>query len=130
MTGSKSVALTLLLGAVLLGGVLGFTADRVIRPDAVCQEEEVSRQEARDRFADDVGLNDEQRVRMNILLDARNARLDSIYDSVRPMTRAVRDSASVEFRSMLTPEQLSRLEALRQRDRERHVEGDSAHSRD
>lgn len=129
MSGSKSVALTLLLGAVLLGGVLGFTVDRVMRPETVC-EERVSRDEARKRFADDIGLDDEQRVRMNTLLDARNAKLDSIYDSVRPMTRAVRDSTSAEFRAMLTPEQLARLEAMRQRDKERHGGDEGAHDRD
>lgn len=129
MSRSKSVAFSLLLGAVLLGGVLGFTVDRVFRPETSCEEERVDRDTARERFADDVGLNAEQRVLLYSMLDARNAKIDSIYATVRPLTRAVHDSTRVKFRAMLTDEQLANYEAMRQRDRERREGNDGAHDR-
>lgn len=129
MSRSKSVALMLLFGAVLIGGVLGFTADRVMRPDVRC-EERVDRETARARFADEVGLDAEQRVRLNTLLDARNAKLDSLYSTIRPLTRAVHESTRAEFRALLTPAQLANWEAMRKRDEERHDGNDRAHERD
>lgn len=129
MSRSKSVAFMLLLGAVFLGGVLGFTVDRVMRPDVRC-EERMDRETARARFADEVGLDAEQRVRMNQLLDARNARLDSVYATIRPATRAIHEQAREEFRAMLTPEQLVRWEAMRKRDEERRGGEDRRRERD
>jgi len=123
----------LLLGAVLLGGVLGFTVDRVMRPEVSCEEKRVDRDEARERFADEVGLDAEQRAQLYSILDARNAKLDSIYATIRPLTRAVHDSTRVRFRAMLSAEQMANFEAMRARDRERHDEDDEdegAHDRD
>lgn len=115
MKRSKYVALTLLLGAVLLGGMLGFTVERVTRDKVECADE-MDRATARAQFADEVGLDGTQRVVLDSLLDRRNARLDSLYDEIRPQTRAVHDSARADFRRLLTPDQMARYEAMRARD--------------
>ncbi len=105
----------LLLGAVLLGGVLGFTVERVTREKVECAKE-MDRATARAQFADEIGLDGAQRLTLDSLLDRRNARLDELNDEIRPRTRAVHDSARVDFRRLLTAEQLARYEALRARE--------------
>lgn len=140
MSRSKTVAISLLAGCVLLGGILGFTLDRVIRPETACKEERVDRDTARRQFSDEVGLNEEQRLALYTILDERNEKLDSInatirgtldsvYASIRPFTREVHDSARVKFRALLTPEQMENFEAMRRRDREAHESEGSTHDR-
>lgn len=141
MSRSKSVAISMLAGCVLLGGVLGFTLDRVFRPETVCRAERVDRDTARKQFSDEIGLSEDQRIMLYSILDARNEKidsingtirgtLDSIYATIRPATRQVHDSARVRFRALLTPEQLENYEAMRRRDREAHESEGSTHDRD
>lgn len=149
MSRSKSIAFMLLFGAVLLGGVLGFTADRVMRPPAPCvaaedrdrgdrrdgrgEDERAGRAAARQAFADTIGLDAGQRVRLDSLLDARNERIDSLEAQVRPQIRAVHDSTRTAFRAMLAPDQLARYEAMRARDdsaRAARRGGDRKHEQD
>src|SRR5689334_7678834 len=74
----KQQALAFLLGAVLVGGVMGFSADRVFR------REDTSVSAKRQAMYDDLGLSPAQRAAMESLLDARNCRYDAIFKTIQP----------------------------------------------
>jgi hypothetical protein len=61
----KQQALAFLLGALLVGGVLGFSADRVFRQD------ELTPAQRRAQFYEDIGITAQQRPVLDSLLDAR-----------------------------------------------------------
>jgi hypothetical protein len=132
----KQQALAFLLGALLVGGVLGFSADRVLRDD------EPSPVSKRSAFYDDIGLTDAQRPAMDSILDSRNCRVDSIYRTVRPTADSVYatvkpaadsiyntikpavDSVKAATRAqinlLLTSEQRARFEQIRKDNEARH----------
>src|SRR6185436_13677185 len=68
MQRSKQQALMFLLGATLVGGVLGFSAERVI-------SKKPKRLPARVQMYDDIGIDYAQRVTMDSILDDTNCRL-------------------------------------------------------
>ena len=67
---TRSLALAFVLGALLVGGVLGFTADRVLGRDDACSRY-FTRSELRKRFADRLELTPVQRVKIDSILDAK-----------------------------------------------------------
>ena len=83
MTRPKSVALAFLSGAVLVGGLLGFTADRVMFGDRLCEQKR-DQGHLRERLAADLGLDDRQRAAVDSLLDARDVRVRALYAPLRP----------------------------------------------
>ncbi|NUO95612.1 MAG: hypothetical protein HOQ14_14100, partial [Gemmatimonadaceae bacterium] len=74
----KQQALAFLLGAVLVGGVVGFSADRVFRRN------ETSIAAKRAALYDDLELSRAQRSTMDSLLDARNCKYDAIFQPIQP----------------------------------------------
>lgn len=112
MARPKAQALLFLLGAVLIGGVLGFTADRAFanglrgRPNPRVM---------RERLHADLGLTAGQATLVDSILDARNARMREITAPLRPALDAVRDSARAAIRARLTPEQQQRWDAMLER---------------
>jgi len=107
----KSLALLFLIGAMLTGGALGFTADRVLVGDGLCARTG-SRQGTRDRFAKDLGLSGEQRAAVEMVLDERHRQLGAIMDPVRPQLEAAKDSSRQQIRRLLTPEQLLKFDSM------------------
>ena len=109
MQRSKQQALMFLLGAVLVGGVLGFSADRVIskKPGA--------RVPARVQMYDDIGISTDQRVKLDSVLDETNCKTSEIMRTVRPAMDSVRAEGLKTFTSMLTPEQRTAYQAREQR---------------
>lgn len=96
-----------LLGAVLVGGVLGFSADRVLGRDGA------KHWAGRTRMYDDLALLPEQRARMDSLLDDRNCQINAVMKPVRPQLDSIKDVAHQQMLQILTPEQQSKLEARR-----------------
>lgn len=107
MTRSKQQALMFLLGAVLVGGALGFSADRVLGHD------NATHWAGRTRMYDDLALLPEQRARMDSLLDDRNCQIGAVMKPVRPQLDSIKDVAHQQMLQILTPEQQTRLEARR-----------------
>lgn len=112
MERSKSLAMMFLLGAALVGGVLGFTADRVLVRDQLCPKIG-SQQAMRDRMAADLGLDASQRARFDSILIARNARIDSLQRPIRPQMDSVIQAARTSIRAILTPDQQARYDELK-----------------
>lgn len=118
MQRSKQQAMMFLLGAVLVGGALGFSADRVFGHDP-------SRHWARRQaFYDDLGLSQTQRSTMDSLLDDRNCQISAVMKPVKPQLDSIRQSAHQQVLQVLTPAQREKLEQRKQemekRDGDKH----------
>ena len=127
MQRSKSLALMFLLGAVLVGGVLGFTADRMMVQDRLC-EHETSREQVRARIAQELGLSATQRQALDSILDDRRRQFDQVMAPLRPRLDTARvqmDSIRLvsrdQIRQMLTADQRERFEAILKRTDERRA---------
>lgn len=113
MQRSKQQALMFLLGAVLVGGVLGFSAERVL-------DREHRPRNTRSAMYDDLQLSAEQRQRIDSLLDATNCERKAVLKTVQPQLDSLRREARTAMDALLTPEQRDRLETRRQEDSVRH----------
>jgi hypothetical protein len=85
MQPSKNLAITFLLGAVVVGGALGFTADRVMLRDRIAQ-----RESGRALLADRLQLDSTQRARLDSILDDRHRRWEFVMAPVRPALDSIR----------------------------------------
>jgi len=110
MQRSKNLAMMFLLGAVLVGGALGFTADRVWMRDAtVCSDPKASRALLYDRL----DLNTAQRAAWDSILDERHRQFDSLFKPIRPQMDSIRARSRAQMRALLTTEkQRERFEAI------------------
>ena len=110
----KQLAALFLLGAVLVGGALGFTADRVVGDRLLPRAEAATPPAARsslDEFSDEIGLTPAQRAAVDSIMDERHRIIDSIMAPVRPQISAARESARKQIRARLTPDQGARFDA-------------------
>ena len=98
MQRNKQQALMFLLGAVLVGGVLGFSADRVM-------SKKPQRVSARMRMYDDIGIAPDQRVKMDSVLDETNCKTQDLMKSVRPAMDSVRADGSKALLGLMTDQQ-------------------------
>jgi hypothetical protein len=110
MQRSKNLAMMFLLGAVLVGGALGFTADRVsMRDDTICSDPKASRALLYDRL----DLNDAQRAAWDSILDDRHRQFDSLFKPIRPQMDSIRARSRAQMRALLTtPKQRERFEMI------------------
>ena len=111
----KQQALAFLLGALLVGGVLGFSADRVFR------QEQLTPAQRRAQFYEHIGITAQQRPMMDSLLDARNCRMDSVVKTIQPALDSIKAASRTHIDRLLTPDQHARLEARRKDDQARHA---------
>jgi Spy/CpxP family protein refolding chaperone len=106
----KQQAIAFLLGAVLVGGVVGFSADRMFRHD------EMSIAEKRKAMYDDLDMSAAQRSAMDSLFDARNCQYDAIFRPVQPALDSLRSATRDKMNQILTAEQRAKLEVRRKDD--------------
>jgi hypothetical protein len=109
MQSSKSLAVMFLLGAVLVGGALGFTADRVWGREGACRDPRRSKELLYDRLE----LSTAQRAAWDSILDERHRQYEAVLKPVRPQMDSIRLRARAQMRALLTtPEQRERFEAI------------------
>ena len=111
----KQQALAFLLGALLVGGARGFSADRVLRQD------ELTPAQRRAQFYEDIGITAEQRPVLDSLLDYRNCRMDSVVKGFQPALDSIKAASRMQMDRLLTPDQRARREARRKDDAARHA---------
>ena len=112
MRSSKSLALAFVLGALLVGGVVGFTADRMlVREDQAPRF--FTRAELRQRFAERLALTPPQRAKVDSILDRKRAKMDSLLAPVRPAMKAVSDSTARAIDGVLDARQRAKFAELR-----------------
>lgn len=107
MQQSKNVAIAFLLGAVLVGGALGFTADRVLLRDRIARAEP-----GRFSLADRLQLDVTQRTRLDSILDDRHRRWEVVMAPVRPTLDSIKLRARDEIRLILNPTQRAEFEKV------------------
>ena len=107
MQRSKQQALMFLLGAVLVGGILGFSADLVLH-------DRPKNWAPRMHMYDDLALTEEQRSMMDSLLDDRSCQISAVMKPVRPHIDSVKAAARQQMLAILTPEQRQKLELREQ----------------
>ena len=104
MNRSKQQALMFLLGAFLVGGALGFSADRVVHA--------LPRHWApRDFMYDDLDLTPAQRASLDTILDARRCQVDSLLRPLKPTLDSLRTAAHMQMLAVLTPQQAQKMES-------------------
>ena len=122
MQRSKQQALMFLLGAVLVGGVLGFSADRVF-------VNKPKHWAPRQYMYQDLELTETQIAAMDSLLDARNCQIRVVMRPVQPQLDSIKRAAHAQMQQILSAEQRAKLDARageeRQRDSIRSARRDS-----
>lgn len=103
---SKQQALMFVLGAVIVGGVLGFSAERVFR-----HGDEQRSWVARPTMYDDLELTPAQRAAMDSVIDERSRRIDSLLSPVKPQIDSIRANARAQYYRIFTPAQRTKFEA-------------------
>ena len=93
-----------LLGAVLVGGVLGFSADRVLG-------EKRRDWGSRMHMYADLGLSEAQQCVMDSLLDSRSTQIRAVMKPVEPQLDSIRRAAHQQILQILSSEQRVTLEA-------------------
>ena len=114
MERTKQQAIAFLLGAVLVGGVVGFSADRMFRHD------EMSIAERRKALYDDLDMSPAQRASMDSLFDARNCQYDAIFRPIQPALDSLRTVTRDKMNVILTAEQRAKLDVRRKSDDDAH----------
>ena len=114
MQRSKQQALAFLLGAVLVGGVVGFSADRVFRTS-----ENNSLAARRKALYDDLGLAPTQRAALDSVFDESNCQIEILFRPLQPAMDSIKLARRAAMNTILTPEQRTRLEARRKDDESR-----------
>jgi hypothetical protein len=103
ISASRQTALGFLLGALLVGGVVGFTADRLVG-DHMCRMGGDPRA-MRQRFADDLHLSAAQRPVVDSILAAKHRTIDTLMQTTRPRLDSVDDATATAIKAVLTPDQ-------------------------
>ncbi len=108
---SKNSALAFLLGAVLVGGVFGFTADRLVTRDRVCPRwgDEVA---MRHRFGDELGLSEAQRAAVDTILSAKHRATQALVLPMRPQLDSIADNANRQIKARLDTNQQAMFDRM------------------
>lgn len=127
MTDSSRSRVALLLAITFLAGMAaGVAADRALgvraAGDVTKQAEADDRRERHgrgttiERFADELGLTQEQRARIDPILEDARERMSELFEPVRPSYRALVDSTRARIETILTPEQVAEYRRLLDRE--------------
>jgi hypothetical protein len=120
---TKSSALAFLLGAVLVGGALGFTADRLVTRDRVCPRwgDEIA---MRRRFGDELGLSTAQRAAVDTILTAKHRAIAALVKPIRPQLDSIGEDAARKIKTHLDPGQQAAFDRMHAEVRARKRQAD------
>src|SRR5437899_318915 len=105
MQRSKQQALMFLLGAVLVGGALGFSADRYIG-----HERFASQYGPRSRFFDELGLTVQQRATLDSISSQQECAMRAVLAPHDSALKAISASFKAQLRQVFTKEQLAKYD--------------------
>lgn len=122
----KLVAGLIVLGTFLAGAAIGVAGDRAMR--ASDRGHASDSRAYWDRIGKEWGLSPSQRHVIDSLMDAQRRKITAIYGPLRPTVdsanaraRLVSDSTQAQLRLVLTPEQRTKLDAMREEVRRREA---------
>jgi hypothetical protein len=107
MQRSKQQALFFLLGAVLVGGAVGFSADRYIGHSAFAMS-----YGPRGKFYDEIGLSPAQRNTLDSLAFQRDCAVRAILAPQKGVLDSLKARFQAERDSVFTKEQLTKMDIL------------------
>ncbi len=110
MQRSKLLALSFLAAALLIGGAVGFTVDRMLVGERKCTSQD--RQSMRERMMTDLNLTAEQRVTFDSLLEKRHTDMSAVMDPLRPQLDSIREQTRVEIARILDDHQRARYQKM------------------
>ena len=110
MQRSRSLALMFLLGALLVGGALGFTADRVLTTDRCAKSGDNRRSFA--WLTEELHLTPQQSAAVDSIVGRRHREMRAVIATVRPQMDAVRDTARQQIRRVLDDAQRTRFDEI------------------
>ena len=110
MARTKFVALAFYLVAALAGAAIGVSIDRLA---VRAQPRWYNRREMRTKVFDELHLTPAQRDSASVIFDDRDRRDSILMVPVRPATDSVNAQARLRFTQLLTPEQKSIYDQLR-----------------
>ena len=119
MQRSKQQALMFLLGALLVGGVLGFSAEKVFGHYGKDTKETRGTWGVRQWMYDDLGLTGAQRVAVDSLIDDAGRQIQALWAPVRPKADSIRAANREAILAVLTPEQRHKYEEAERIQKER-----------
>lgn len=105
MQRSKQQALMFLLGAVLVGGALGFSADRYLG-----KEKFAASYGPRAKFYDAIGLSDQQRNTLDSLAFSEDCAIRAVLKPEKAQLDSIRASFKAQVRRVFTPGQLQKYD--------------------
>ena len=108
---SKNAALAFLLGAALVGGVFGFTADRLVTRDRICPRWG-NEQAMRHRFGDELNLSSAQRAAVDTILTAKHRAVAALVKPIRPELDSISDEATRRIKARLDPDQRATFDRM------------------
>jgi hypothetical protein len=106
MQRTKQQALMFVLGAALVGGALGFSADRYM-----VHEKVVSQFGPRARFYDAIGLTETQRATLDSLAFQQECSVRAVLVPHDSALKAIRTRFRAQRDSVFTKDQMAKLEA-------------------
>src|SRR5688500_20158598 len=99
MQRSRSLALMFLLGALLVGGALGFTADRVLTGERCAKSGDNRRSFA--WLTEELGLSAEQAAAVDSMVERPHREPRAVIPPVRPPMAAAGDTGRQQLRPVL-----------------------------
>ncbi|HXT18048.1 MAG TPA: hypothetical protein VN706_20625 [Gemmatimonadaceae bacterium] len=115
MQRSKQQALMFLLGAVLVGGALGMSADRYIAHDKFA-----SQFGPRVKFYDEMGLNETQRNTLDSLAFQQDCAIRTLLAPQKPALDSIKARFHRQGDAVFTAEQRAKLDVRRKETKARH----------
>ena len=116
MLGGSRIRVGIVLGLTFAAGLAGGVAlDRRVldRPHATSgRRSDRERGPVIERFASELDLSQDQRTRIETILDHYRARMKAIWQDVHPRYSAIVDSARSEIEDVLTPQQVQQYRSL------------------
>jgi hypothetical protein len=104
ISASNNAALAFVLGAALVGGAFGFTADRLVTRDRICPRWGDD-QAMRRRFGDELNLSANQRAAVDTILTAKHRAIQALVKPIRPELDSISDDATRQIKARLDPDQ-------------------------
>ena len=104
----KQTALMFLLGATLVGGALGFSADRYLSHEKV-----VSSFGPRSKFYDELEATAQQRATLDSLAFEQECAMRALFAPIDSSLKAMRAHFQAQRDSVFTKDQLAKLETRR-----------------
>lgn len=112
---ARALGMLVLIVAFAAGAVAAFAFNRVLHAepgagDAAASEE---CEKPRRRLLDQVDLTEEQRARIDAIVERRREQTDRFWSEAGPELRSIMDATRAEIRAVLTPEQREAYDRLR-----------------